>query len=191
MASASYASSSMWLAYSLSTPATVAIDPAPYRGVLPLPWAALRSSAPVLARPTNLGRAKSLTLEQFGYAWGNNLTADEARDLFQRHHVPAPCAPVFQAATANLNPWTGARVDTRNPARGPLLLVAGGNDHTVPARIVTAMYRRQARNPGLTELRDAPGRGHSLTIDHGWSGVATIALDFFERVRSTSTEVRP
>lgn len=166
--------------------ATVAIDPAPYRGVLPLPWSALKSGSPVLGNPANAGRSIALTFDQFSYAWANNLSNEEARQLYDEFHVAAAGAPLFQAATANINPWTEAQVDSRTPDRGPLLIIAGEADNTIPLAITHAMFKLQSKNPGVTELAEMPGRGHSLTIDHGWSEVADLALDFLERFRAPS-----
>jgi non-heme chloroperoxidase len=161
--------------------ASVAIDPAPFRGVLPLPISALRSSAPVLTNPLNRGRAVPLTYEQFRYAFANAVTEDEARELYATFAVPAPGEPLFQAAGANLNPWTEAKVDTRNSERGPLLILDGELDHTVPWAIANASYSQQRRNIGITEIQKVPGRGHALTIDSGWREVAQIALSFIQR----------
>src|SRR5881227_3956810 len=132
--------------------ASVAIDPAPFRGVLPLPISSLRSAMPVLANPANRGRAVTLTFDQFRYGWANALSEEEAKQLHETFHVAAPGAPLFQAATANLNPWTEAKVDSNNPDRGPLLLISGEKDHTVPWAIVNASYEKQRRNEGVTEI---------------------------------------
>jgi non-heme chloroperoxidase len=164
----------------LST-ATVAIDAAPFRGVLPLPISALRSSAPVLTHPANKHKAAPLTYEQFRYALANAVSEEEAHELYETYAVPAPGAPLFQAATANLNPWTEAKVDIENPYRGPLLIVSGEKDHTVPRTISDATYKQQLTNPGTTEFVDMPGRGHSLTIDNGWLEVAQTSLAFVGR----------
>ncbi|MFJ8493469.1 alpha/beta hydrolase [Streptomyces sp. NPDC094038] len=161
--------------------ASVAIDPAPFRGVLPLPVSALRSSAPVLSNPANRHRAVPLTFEQFRYAFANAVSEEEAKELFDTFAVPAPGAPIFQAATANLNPWTEARVDTENPDRGPLLIISGEKDHTVPWAIANASYKQQLHNPGVTEITEIPNRGHALTIDSGWQEVAETALTFVHR----------
>ena len=161
--------------------ASVAIDPAPFRGVLPLPISALRSASPVLANPLNRHRAVPLTYEQFRYAFANAVGEDEAKALYEEFAVPASGEPIFQAAAANLNPWTEAKVDSENPDRGPLLLVSGNDDHTVPWAIVHASYERQKRNPGVTEVVQIPDRGHALTIDSGWRDVAQTALDFVKR----------
>jgi len=160
---------------------SVAIDPAPFRGVLPLPISALRSSAPVLHDPANRGRAVPLTFEQFRYAFGNALDGTEVRELFEAYAVPASGTPVFQAAGANLNPWSETKVRTKNRARGPLLILSGEKDHTVPWAIADAAYKKQRRNDGVTEILEVPGRGHSLTIDHGWREVADTALVFVQR----------
>jgi non-heme chloroperoxidase len=161
--------------------ASVAIDPAPFRGVLPLPISALRSSAPVLSNPANRNRAVPLTYEQFRFAFANAVSEDEAKQLYDTFAVPAPGAPLFQAATANLNPWTEAKVDTKNPDRGPLLVISGEKDHTVPWAIANASYKRQKRNDGVTEITEMPNRGHALTIDSGWREVADTALAFVQR----------
>jgi pimeloyl-ACP methyl ester carboxylesterase len=161
--------------------ASVAIDPAPFRGVLPLPVSALKSSRPVLGNPANHSRAVPLTYEQFRYAFANAVDEDEAKELYATFAVPAPGAPLFQAATANLNPWTEAKVNSKNADRGPLLIVSGEKDHTVPWAIANASFKKQVRNPGVTEIVEIPNRGHSLTIDRGWKEVALTALAFVQR----------
>jgi non-heme chloroperoxidase len=158
---------------------TVAIDPAPFRGVLPL--SALRVASPALGNPANRHRAVPLTFDQFRYAFANAVTGEEAKQLFEAYAVPAPGLPLFQAAAANLNPWTEVKVDTDSPGRGPLLIISGEEDHTVPPAIANASYKRQARNEGVTEIVEMPGRGHALTIDSGWREVADAALTFVQR----------
>ena len=160
---------------------SVAIDPAPFRGVLPLPISALKSASAVLGNPANRNRAVPLTYEQFRYGFANAVGEEEARELYETYAVPASGAPIFQAAAANLNPWTEAKVDTRNPERGPLLIISGEKDHTVPWAIANASYKRQQRNDGVTEIVEIPNRGHALTIDSGWREVADTALEFVRR----------
>jgi pimeloyl-ACP methyl ester carboxylesterase len=161
--------------------ATVAIDAAPFRGVLPLPISSLKAAKPVLENPLNRRRAVPLTYEQFRFAFANAVTDDEAKELFETFAVPAPGAPLFQAAAANLNPWTEAKVDTENPARGPMLIISGEKDNTVPRAISDAAFKKQRRNEGETEFIEMPNRGHSLTIDSGWSELANTALEFVKR----------
>src|SRR4051794_13905406 len=161
--------------------ATVAIDPGPFRGVLPLPVSALKSAAPVLKNPLNKSRAVTLTLDQFKYGWANALSDEEAKKLYDSYHVAAPGVALMQMANANLNPFTEAKADTRNPERGPLLIIDGEKDHTVPWAIANASFKRQQRNEGVTEIKKIPNRGHSLTIDSGWREVAQTALDFVKR----------
>jgi pimeloyl-ACP methyl ester carboxylesterase len=161
--------------------ATVAIDPGPFRGVLPLPISTLRVSIPVLRNPLNRGRAVTLTFDQFKYGWANALDEDEAKQLYEAYHVAAPGVALMQMANANLNPRTEAKVDTRNPDRGPLLILEGERDHTVAWAIAKASYDRQKRNEGVTEFEKVPNRGHSLTIDSGWREVAEKALAFVKR----------
>ena len=161
--------------------ATVAIGPAPFRGVLPLPFSALKSASPVLSNPINYGRAVALTFEQFRYAFANAVDHDEAHQLYGLYAAPAPGAPLFQDAFANFNPWTEAKVESRSPNRGPLLIISGEKDHTVPPAVARAAYDIQRRNGGFTDYVELADRGHSLTIDHGWQDVARASLNFVRK----------
>jgi non-heme chloroperoxidase len=160
---------------------TVAIDPGVFRGVLPLPASTLKVAGPFLINPAWRGRAITLTFDQFKYGWANALDEDEAKELYDTYHVAGSGIALAQMANANLNPWTESKVDTKNPDRGPLLIIDGEKDHTVPWAIANAAYKRQKRNPGVTEIVKMPNRGHALTIDHGWREVAQTALDFVKR----------
>ena len=161
--------------------ATVAIDPAPFQGVLPLPISALKSAFPVLSNPANRNRAVPLTYDQFRYGFANAVSEDEAKELYDNFAVPASGKPLFQAATANLNPWSETKVDSENPGRGPLLIISGEKDNTVPWAIANASYKKQARNESVTEIVEMPNRGHALVIDGGWREVADTALAFVHR----------
>src|SRR4029453_3054588 len=161
--------------------ATVAIDPGIFRGVLPLPASTLRVAGPFLVNPLTRGRAITLTFEQFKYGWANALDEKEAKELYDTFHVAGSGIALVQMGNANLNPWTEAKVNTKNPDRGPLLIIDGEKDHTVPGGIAKPAYKRQGRNPGVTEIVKIPNRGHSLTIDHGWREVAQTALTFVRR----------
>jgi pimeloyl-ACP methyl ester carboxylesterase len=161
--------------------ATVAIDPGVFRGVLPLPASVLKGVGPFLVNPLTRGRAITLTFDQFKYGWANALDEKEAKDLYDTFHVAGSGISLVQMGNANLNPWTEAKVNTKNPDRGPLLIIDGEKDHTVPWAIAHAAYKRQRRNPGVTEIVKIPNRGHALTIDHGWREVAEIALAFVKR----------
>src|SRR5439155_22220477 len=159
----------------------VAIDPAPFRGVLPLPLSSLKSASPVLGNPLNRNRPIPLTYEQFRYAFANAVSEDEAQELYKKFAVPTSGVPLFQAAAANLNPWTEAKVDTKNPDRGPLLIISGEKDHTVPPALSNASYHQQQHNENVSEIAEIPGRGHALVIDHGSREVADKALAFVKR----------
>jgi len=161
--------------------ASVAIDPAPFRGVLPLPISALRVASAVISNPANHNRAVPLTYDQFRYGFANVVSEAEANALYEEFAVPASGLPLFQASAANLNPWTEAKVDTETSSRGPMLLISGEKDHTVPHSITHASYKLQSRNEGVTEFAEIENRGHSLTIDSGWREVADTALEFVKR----------
>src|SRR5215468_11829831 len=161
--------------------ASVPISPAPFRGVLPLPLPALRTAGVALRNPANWNRAVPLTYEQFRYSFANAVGEDEAKELYLGYSVPGAGEPLFQAASANFNPWTEAKVEVANPKRGPMLIVSADSDHTVPWAIANAAYKKQKRNTGVTEIIKMSGRGHALTIDAGWREVAEKALEFVKR----------
>jgi pimeloyl-ACP methyl ester carboxylesterase len=169
--------------------ASVAISPAPFRGVLPLPIPALRTASVALRNPANWNRAVPLSYEQFCYSFANVVGEDEAKELYLGYSVPGAGEPLFQAASANLNPWSEAQVNSTNPDRGPMLIVSADSDHTVPWAIANAAYEKQKRNQGVTEIVKMPGRGHSLTIDAGWRDVAEKALEFVGRFTTITARI--
>jgi non-heme chloroperoxidase len=161
--------------------ASVAISPAPFQGVLPLPLAALRTASVALRNPANWNRAVPLTYEQFRYSFANEVGEDEAKELYLGYSVAGAGEPLFQAASANVNPWSEAKVDSMNPERGPMLIVSADSDQTVPWAMANAAYKKQKRNKNVTEIVKMPGRGHALTIDAGWREVAEKTLEFLKR----------
>ena len=163
--------------------AAVAIDAAQIKGVLPLPLSALRATLPVFKNPANRHRAVSLTAEQFRFAFGNAIPAEESDDLFERWAIPAPGKPLFEAAAANFNPHSPAKVDTRNAGRGPLLLIMGGKDNTVPEAVTRATLKQYRHSEAVTDILEFPDRAHSLTIDHGWHEVADASLSWLKEQR--------
>ncbi|HET6989086.1 MAG TPA: alpha/beta hydrolase [Kribbella sp.] len=160
---------------------SVPIDPAPGRGVLPLPLSALRASFPALKNPANRKKAVMLTYNQFRFAFVNAVPEAEARRLYDEFPVPGAGLPVFQAASANFNPNSETLVDRANPDRGPMKFLSGEKDHTVPWALTNAAYKKQLVNPAVTEIEELPGRGHSLVIDSGWEQVADAALAFVQK----------
>jgi len=156
--------------------AAVAIDPAPIKGVLFLPPSALRVASIALRNPANRNRAVSLTRSQFRYGFGNALPEAESNELFERWAVPSPGRPLFEAASANLSPNSPAKVNTANETRGPLLVTAGGKDHTVPASVSRATVKQYAKSSAVNELKEFPDRGHTLALDSRWREVADAVL---------------
>ncbi|CAN5466105.1 alpha/beta fold hydrolase [soil metagenome] len=161
--------------------AAVAIDAAQIKGVLPVPLSALRATLPVFKNPANKHRAVSLTSEQFRFAFGNAVSEEESDELYERWTIPAPGRPLFEAAAANFNPHSPAKVDTDNQSRGPLLLIASGKDHTVPESVTRATLKQYRHSDAVTDLETFPDRGHSLTIDSGWSEVADTCVTWLRK----------
>ena len=160
--------------------AAVAIDAAQIKGVLPLPLSALRATLPVFKNPANRHRSVSLTAEQFRFAFGNAVSEEESAELYRRWTIPAPGKPLYEAAAANFNPHSPAKVDTDNSARGPLLLISGGKDHTVPESVTRATLKQYRHSDAVTDFLAFPDRGHSLTIDSGWREVADAVLHWLK-----------
>jgi pimeloyl-ACP methyl ester carboxylesterase len=161
--------------------AAVAIDAAPIKGVVYLPPSALKVASVALRNPANRNRAISLTPKQFRYGFGNALPEAESADLYERWTIPSPGKPLFEAASANFAPHSPAKVDTKNGHRGPLLLIAGGKDHTVPAAITRSTLKQYRHSSAVTDYKEFPDRGHSLALDHGWREVADYSLEWLKR----------
>lgn len=167
--------------------ATITIDPAPSQGVLPLPFSALKAAFPVLGNPLNYSKTVTLTFDEFRFGFANAVSEEEARHLYDTVHTPAPGRPLFQAATANFNPWAKTKANKKNADRGPMLVVTGENDNIVPFAMANAAYKKQAKNTAsATEIVEIPGAGHSLIIDSGWKAVADAALEFLAKQNITA-----
>ena len=160
--------------------AAVAIDPAQIKGVLPLPLAQLRAGLPALGNPTNLHKSVSLTQKEFRYGFGNALPEQESDDLYEKWTIPSPARPLFQAAAANFVMHSQAKINTDNTSRGPLLLISGLEDHTVPDVVTRSTLKQYRDSTAITELKQFEGRGHSLTVDSGWPDVADAVLDWLK-----------
>jgi pimeloyl-ACP methyl ester carboxylesterase len=156
--------------------AAIAIDPAPIKGVLPLPFSALRVASVALRNPANRNRVVALTPAQFRYGFGNAIPEGESAELFQRWTIPSPGRPLFEAAFANIAPNSPAKVNTANPTRGPLLVISGEKDHTVPPAIARATFKRYRTSSAVTDFQQFAGRGHSLALDSGWREIADATL---------------
>jgi pimeloyl-ACP methyl ester carboxylesterase len=169
--------------------AAVAIDPAQIKGVLPLPLAQIRAALPVLGNPANLHKAISLTAKQFRFGFGNELSEEESDDLYEQWSIPAPARPLFQAAAANFALHSEAKVNTANEHRGPLLLISGKQDHTVPDVTTRSTLKQYRDSTAVTELKQFEGRGHSLTIDSGWREVADATLEWLQAMTDQSISV--
>ena len=161
--------------------AAIAIDPAQIKGVKPLPFAQIRSGLPVLSKPANKKRTVALTPKQFRYGFGNAISESESRELFERFAIPGPGRPLFEASAANFKKASPAAVDTKKRDRGPLLIVGGGQDHTVPEVVARAAYKLYSGSGAITEYQVFPDRGHSLVLDHGWREIADYTLSWLKR----------
>jgi alpha-beta hydrolase superfamily lysophospholipase len=161
--------------------AAIAIDAAQIKGVLPLPLSSLRATLPVSKNPANKHKAVSLTSEQFRYSFGNAVSAEESERLYEDWTIPAPGKPLFEAAAANFSLHSPAAVNTHNDDRGPLLLITGGKDHTVPEVITKSTLKQYRDSLAVTDLLEFPDRGHSLVVDSGWREVATTCLEWLEK----------
>jgi pimeloyl-ACP methyl ester carboxylesterase len=161
--------------------AGVAIDAAPIKGVLYLPPSALRVASVALRNPGNKDRAVSLTQAQFRYGFGNTLSETESNELFERWAIPSPGKPLFEDASANFSSHSPARVNTGNTTRGPLLLVAGGKDHTVPAAITRSTLKQYRHSGAVTDFKEFSDRGHTLALDSRWSEIADYVLSWLKK----------
>lgn len=160
--------------------AAIAIGPAQIKGIRHLPLVQLKNALPVLSRLSQLRGAKSLSQEQFYKTFGNTLTRTESDDLHAKYTIPAPGRPLFQAAIANLVPNSQAKVNVR-AKRGPLLIIGGGEDQTVPEPTVRDTYRLYKSAGTTNSYKAFAGRGHSLTIDSGWREVADYTLAWLKK----------
>jgi alpha-beta hydrolase superfamily lysophospholipase len=166
--------------------AGVAIDSAPVKGILLLPFSSIRSAWPALSNPFNYNKATALTAEQFHYAFGNLLSEAESNAAYERYAVPGPDHLLFQASLANFNPHAATAVNFHNDDRAPLLLIAGGKDHIAPAAVTEANYRLYRDSKSVTDYKEYPDRSHFTIGQKGWEEVADYALDWAAQHAATA-----
>jgi pimeloyl-ACP methyl ester carboxylesterase len=169
--------------------AGVGIDAVAPKGVFRLPLSALRAAGGVLSNPLNYWLVPTFTFEQFRYAFANNVSEEQARAFYERYAIPGPGRPIFQVATANLNPRAATKVDHGNESRAPLLLIAGSEDLQVPVSMIRENFKRYARSSAITEFKEFPGRSHLIAIQDGWQEVAEYALSWAE-AKTTGSGLR-
>jgi pimeloyl-ACP methyl ester carboxylesterase len=169
------------LGQDLAAAAAIAIDAAQIKGVLPVPLSALKATLPVFKNPANKHRAVSLTAEQFRFAFASAVSEKESQELYEHWTIPAPGRPLFEAAAANFSPHSPAQVATGNQNRGPLLLITGGKDNTVPESVTRATLKQYRHSEAVTDILEFEDRSHSLTIDSGWREVANACLAWLQR----------
>jgi pimeloyl-ACP methyl ester carboxylesterase len=165
--------------------AGVGIDAAQIKGVLPLPLSVLRSAGHILANPLNYNGLAKLSAEQFHWAFANTLSEADAKAVYDAQYIPGPAKPLFEGATANLNPKAASKVDVKRDDRAPLLLMVGSEDHIVPPAIARANHKLYRHSTAITELKEWPGRSHFIAGEPGWEEVADYALGFAERVTAS------
>lgn len=160
--------------------ACVAISPVQFRGTLGVSAVQLRTASPVLTRPKLLHKTWAHSRDSFYAGFANGVSREESDEIYERYVIPAPARPLFQAAFANLVPRSPTRVAWK-AARGPLLLIAGEADRTVPVSAVRAAYDKQRHNSAVTEIVTVPHASHSYVVDAEWRTVAELALTFLAR----------
>ena len=153
----------------------VGVDAAPPKGILGLPLSTLRASFPVLRNPGNRSRAVPITAKEFRYAFGNTSSEEASHAAYDRYAVPAVGHVLFEGGLANLQPHSALAVDFEKDDRAPLLLLAGTEDHVVPAAITRAIANHYAKGPALVEVKEWEGRSHFTVGEPGWEAVADHA----------------
>src|SRR6201985_2572356 len=158
--------------------AGVGVDAAAVRGITKLPISTLRSAFPILKSPANGHRAVPITEDQFHYAFTNTLTAEASKPIYDRYAVPGAGRVLWQGALANFNPHSPLKVDFKNPERAPLLLIGGGVDHVVPAKVSRETAKKEGKAPAVTEFKEFPERSHYTVGQEGWEEPAASASDW-------------
>src|SRR5438132_5969798 len=164
--------------------AGVAMSPAPPKGILVLPFSTLKAASPALAHPSKRHGIVPLTLEEFTYGFVNTFTPEKAQEAYDRYYVPETGQIFYEAGFANFHLHPPTEVHFKNEERAPLLIVGADEDHTVPAKLSKAQYKKYEKSPAQTDYLEFAGRPHLHMVADGWAAVA-------EAVEGWVSEVAP
>ena len=152
--------------------AGVAMSPAPPKGILVLPFSTLKSGAPALAHPSTWHGVVTLSPEEFTYAFVNTFPPEDAAAAYERYAVPETGQIFYEAGFANFHLHPPTEIHFKNGNRAPLLIVGATEDHTVPASLSKAAYKRYEKSPAKTDYLEFEGRPHFHMVAPDWEEVA-------------------
>jgi pimeloyl-ACP methyl ester carboxylesterase len=167
--------------------AGVALSPAPPKGILVLPLSSLKAAAPALAHPSKRHGVVTLTPEEFSYAFVNTFSPEEAAAAYERYAVPETGQIFYEAGLANFHLHSPAEVHFKKADRAPLLIVGAEKDHTVPASLARAAYKKYEGSPAKTDYVEFEGRPHLFMTGEGWNEVATSIDSWLAGVLEVAT----
>jgi alpha-beta hydrolase superfamily lysophospholipase len=156
--------------------AGVALSPAPPKGILVLPFSSLKAASPALAHPSKRHGVVTLTQAEFAYSFVNTFTPEDAVAAYERYAVPETGRIFYEAGFANFSLHPPTQVHFSNAERAPLLIVGAAEDHTVPASVSKAQYKKYERSPARTDYLEFEGRPHLFVVGDGAEEVAS-AID--------------
>ena len=162
--------------------AGVALEPAPFKGILRLEPSELKAAGPALNHPLHRHGVVPLTLEEFTYAFTNTWDEDEAKQAYERFAVPESARILFQGGFANFALHPATKLDYKKSDRAPLLITAGEHDNTVPKGVAHDAYKKYEGNGAITDFVEFPGRSHLLVTGPGWEEVAGYVDRWLQRV---------
>jgi pimeloyl-ACP methyl ester carboxylesterase len=162
--------------------AGVALSPAPPKGILVLPFSSLKAASPALAHPSTRRGIVTLTLEEFTYGFVNTFPPEAAAAAYERYAVPETGRIFYEAGFANFALHPSTEVHFKNEQRAPLLIVGAEKDHTVPASVARAQYKKYERSSAKTEYLEFDGRPHLFVVGEGADEVAAAIDSWLDAV---------
>jgi pimeloyl-ACP methyl ester carboxylesterase len=158
--------------------AGVAIDSAPPEGVRKVPLAQFRALFPAFENPANRHRAVPFSAKHFHYAFTNTLSEEESDKVYERYHIAAPGRFIWDGFLSNVEPGhQDTWVNFKNDERAPLLFIAGGADHVMPAAVNRSNFEHYT-SAAHTDFKEFDGRSHYTLGQPGWEEVADYALNW-------------
>jgi alpha-beta hydrolase superfamily lysophospholipase len=153
----------------------VAIHSVPPQGLITFKFSFLKAGWGPLGFFTSVKKSFLMSFIQWKYAFTNGMDCDSQKEAYYKFAIPESKLIVRDTITK------AAKVHFENP-HAPLLLTSGSDDHTIPASLNYANYKKYKTSNSVTDYAMFKGRNHFVLGQPTWKEDADFILDWLNKL---------